>query len=338
MSTGVGTSLEQLLAAAKVGNEAEARQLLQNGAEVNSKSSFGDQTPLSCAAQNGHTAIVRLLLEHNADVNLEVERRIGHDEGELITPLCLAIEKGHEAIMRLLLEKGGNINHESINKLKLLQHAAWGGQEAIVRFFLFEQNVKVDWSSSYGRQLFLQATRGGHVAVVRLMLDLGADGTLWEPIISAAGQGDEKMVRLLLESGADVNAKSQDSIHASQTPLFYAVRNGHEATVRLLLEKGANVEAQEFYRNRTPLLFAIEAGNSAIVRLLVENGANVNARELDSEQTPLSLAMQYDQREDIVQILTEAGAKLKFSDDSTWSTGWSQIKTWYAKASGAIYR
>jgi ankyrin repeat protein len=53
------------------------------------------------AAEKGHEAVVRLLLEAKADVDAKIE-----SYGE--TALQLAAEEGHEAVVRLLLEaKGG---------------------------------------------------------------------------------------------------------------------------------------------------------------------------------------------------------------------------------------
>ena len=49
------------------------------------------------------------------------------------------------------------------------------------------------------------------------------------------------MVRLLLEKGADVEAKNQ----RGRTALIEATSNGHEAVVQLLLEKGSNQEKDE---------------------------------------------------------------------------------------------
>lgn len=48
------------------------------------------------------------------------------------------------------------------------------------------------------------------------------------------------MVQLLLEHGADIEAKDG----YGWTPLLLAAQKGHEAVVRLLLEKGANIEAK----------------------------------------------------------------------------------------------
>jgi ankyrin repeat protein len=67
----------------------------------------------------------------------------------------------------------------------------------------------------------------------------------------AASNGHEQIVRLLLESGVDVNAVANHN----STALHWAVSKGNESTVRLLLEKGADTEANISYDGKAPLLF-----------------------------------------------------------------------------------
>lgn len=61
------------------------------------KSTFGD-TPLSLAAQRGHEAIVKLLLEKGAG--------LGARDDDAKALLFYAVGEGHEAIVKLLLENG----------------------------------------------------------------------------------------------------------------------------------------------------------------------------------------------------------------------------------------
>ena len=59
-------------------------------------------TPLYIAAEFGHEAVVRTLMEAGADVNKAT------DDG--VTPLYMAAYKGHEAMVRTLMEAGADVN------------------------------------------------------------------------------------------------------------------------------------------------------------------------------------------------------------------------------------
>ncbi|KAH7114771.1 hypothetical protein B0J13DRAFT_460125, partial [Dactylonectria estremocensis] len=121
----------------------------------------------------------------------------------------------------------------------------------------------------------------GHHAVVKLLLDKGADAEAkdklygWTPLSWAARSGHEGVVKLLLDKGADVEAK--DKLNGG-TPLWRAATgrhagNGHEAIIKLLLDKGADVEAKDKLNGGTPLSWAAENGHEAVVKLLLDKGA-----------------------------------------------------------------
>ena len=75
--------------------------------------------------------------------------------------------------------------------------------------------------------------------------------------------GVEGVVKLLLESKADVDSKDNNN----QTPLSWAAQNGHEAVVKLLLESKADVDSKD-NNNKTPLWWAAENRHEAVVKLL----------------------------------------------------------------------
>ncbi|XP_067906323.1 ankyrin repeat and BTB/POZ domain-containing protein 3-B isoform X2 [Heterodontus francisci] len=106
------------------------------------------------------------------------------------------------------------------------------------------------------------------------------------PLMYACARGDEAMVQMLLDAGADVNCEVPSPSHKCPsipvetrhwTALTLAVLHGHMAVVQLLLDAGANVEGSvgqggENY-SETPLQLAAAAGNFEIVSLLLERGA-----------------------------------------------------------------
>ena len=56
----------------------------------------------------------------------------------------------------------------------------------------------------------------------------------------ASEEGDPKVVKLLLDKGANINAQQNDG----HTALMAAIRAGHIESVKLLLSRGADVNAE----------------------------------------------------------------------------------------------
>ncbi|KAL7924341.1 hypothetical protein ACQKWADRAFT_267042 [Trichoderma austrokoningii] len=153
----------------------------------------------------------------------------------------------------------------------------------------------------------------GHEAIVKLLLEKGADKEAKDnegqtPLFLAATYGQEAVVKLLLEKGADIEAKD----NKGQTPLLWAVIGGYEVIIELLLEKGADIEAKD-NEGQTPLLRAATYGQKAVVKLLLEKGADIEAED-DKGQTPLLWAAR-NGKDAIVELLLERGANIEAKGD-----------------------
>lgn len=109
------------------------------------------------------------------------------------------------------------------------------------------------------------------------------------------------LVKLLLESGAEVDRANQDG----RAPLHHACREGALDVVRLLLEHGAAIDMADDGAS-TPLLHACLRGHLGVVRLLVEHGAAVNQTN-KAGTTPLLLSCKRGHLE-LVQLFSSHGA------------------------------
>src|SRR5215831_18178077 len=113
------------------------------------------------------------------------------------------------------------------------------------------------------------------------MLPFGADTRLPE----AAMKGDQTAVQSLLKQKVDVNETQADG----NTALHWAAYRDDVEMSRLLIQAGANANAKTRLGDVTPLQLAATNGNAAIVELLVKAGANVNAPN-GNGTTPLMFA------------------------------------------------
>jgi ankyrin repeat protein len=101
------------------------------------------------------------------------------------------------------------------------------------------------------------------------------------------------IVKRLLDAGADANERMGNS----DTALMMAARTGNVATVQLLLDRGADVNAKETARGTTALMWAVAQRHPAAVQLLVDRGADVSASSNPAwQERPVSYAKASDPR------------------------------------------
>jgi hypothetical protein len=137
---------------------------------------------------------------------------------------------------------------------------------------------------------FLSAVSSGNEKLVKEMIDNGADVNEvvklqdYPPLVIAAIKGNVGISRILLDHGADLNKGSliqtgDGSFHIHRTALMAACEYGQLEMVRFLIEKGASVNYIMNYNQYTPLMFAVEQGHLEIAKLLVSAGAHTNVRD-----------------------------------------------------------
>ena len=121
----------------------------------------------------------------------------------------------------------------------------------------------------------MRASFGGHVDVVQILLEAGADVSAQDKngktaLMWSAQMGRDEVVRTLLENGADVNAKTKLLAGA----LMFAAERGCKKTVFSLLEAGADVNINmKDALGWTALKKAESCDHSEVVELLKSYGA-----------------------------------------------------------------
>jgi ankyrin repeat protein len=206
---------------------------------------------LARASANASTPVVAALLDAGADPTELVGEPgdpVHTTPGEL-SPLRLAIRAGNLRTGALLRARG--VADDATDIDRFLGACARGDRLTAQRLLATHPRLRDQFSDRDEAAILDVASSGSAEVAVRLMLELGFSphtrNSFGEtPLHLAAAAGDADTVRVLLEHGAELDARD-DNYHG--TPLGYATVSSREAsrsdgdwaaTVRLLLDAGAD--------------------------------------------------------------------------------------------------
>ena len=294
---------------------AEVKKVLDAGLDVNSKSRRGGYiqpglTGLHFAVKNDAVEAADVLLAHGADVEAR------DPQGR--TPLHYTVERLlhtsvpelRERITRLLdllLAHKADIDGED--------DAGWTPLHlAALHYADSRQTLELLLAKGGRHDIFVAAATGNIERVTTLLamrpeLSRRALKGGSTPLHVAARIGKPEVAKLLLDAGANVQARDEEG----QTPLHRAClgfRHGQREVVQLLLVKTLAVNVRDNL-GRTPLHYAAQYWGSQtnIPGQLLAKGAAVNARD-DRGLTPLHYAVYEAGRTEICELLLSHGADL----------------------------
>lgn len=321
--------------------------LLNNGADIKFKTK-DKKTALTAAISQGHIEIVKLLLEKGAEVERNILSQIWYTDNlrsrssMSINDYHKKIKSESEnnlipELVKLLIEKGADVNVKSdryqTGGKTPLTWAVENNQTDFVKL-LIEKGADVNMLAGDGTFALMEAVRLGNIKIIKLLLEKGAKINSSKVLSEAIGSSvtskrinnvrgtpmnqintievidtlRTEIVKLLIESGADVNRKESSDV----TPLMNAVEKGNKEIIELLIRKGADVDAK-MSNGETSLMQATRQCNIEMVKLLIEKKADVNVID-NYGLTSLGLAKSNrnslsKECSEIINLLIAAGAR-----------------------------
>jgi ankyrin repeat protein len=260
-----------LMLAARSGDLGTVRALLERGAEVNASETQRGTTALMQAADQGHAAVLKELIQHGANV-AAVSRPVQRDARSAALGNAGDPRRAVRQQAIAVLCDAEKPDLEQVRKQRVLLLGA--SQEKLPAADLCKG------ISRRGLGFVTVSGAGGNAGA-------GVGGEFVEP----GANGDEDADENDDPVAGDVRSRRpapREPDGGALTALVYAARNGSIDAARVLLEGGADVNQTTRY-GWSPLLAATQNQNYQMAKFLIEHGANVNLANKGG-WTPLYLA------------------------------------------------
>lgn len=270
--------------AAVHGAEDVVAVLIDAGANIDARANETGQgiTALHAAVISDSLECVELLLRRGAAVDAPAAATVG-------TPLLLAVHRGNQYAAIMLLEHGADANAKNDRG-----ETAWaiaereGMTEVLVH--MYEANPKGisarDIDPEIRRRLLLRGVARDDSAMVLRLLDDRGMGEFRFWLLQAAHYNSPRVAEALLDAGVDAN-------YGTTTPLHRAAHQESSDVAALLIERGAEVDARDAI-GWTPLHYAllkdVDRPALRVAHMLLVHGADVNAATPALGWTPLHFA------------------------------------------------
>jgi ankyrin repeat protein len=300
-----------LMIVSRTSNVEAARLLLKKGAAVNAREKWRQQTPLMWAAAEAQPAMVKLLLEHRAEVNarslenkwdrqVTAEPRMQARPSGGFTPLLYAARRGCAECASLLVKAGADVNLADPDGVSPLLLATLN-LNFDTAAMLVKHGAELDKWDLWGRSPLYAAVD---------MNTVPTGGRADRPSLDRITALE--LIAMLLEAGANPNLQlklfppyrslrddrgADSMLSVGTTPLLRAAKAGDIPAMKLLIAHGARVDLPTA-TGITPLMAAAGNGSAGLdtrgrykdeaqsieaVEILLAAGADVGARDRNGQ-------------------------------------------------------
>ena len=278
----VSAQSQDIFDAIKSNDLKKVKILIKNDASMVISKDEAENTPLHYAAMIGSNAAIEFLLSQGADINAQ--------NTQLSTPLHEAIQNRNESSSILLIEKGADLTETNIFEQTPLHKAALLNQKATGKM-LIDKGAAIDVVDRWQRTPFLYVARQtGNVEFGKMLLQRGADINAKDQdnqmaLNLAAWKGFTDFIDFLMDNGAEYYSGQREF----RWILTHAAQCGSSRLFKMVLNKEKELLSDEAFGKQI-MNTAIQGGSVDIVNLLISKNIPLSNDENIYGWTPAHYA------------------------------------------------
>jgi len=237
------------------------------------------------------------------------------------TAFITAASFGSLSILQWLHQKGADVNQVKRGSERTALHVAAENGHISVAEWLCDMGININEIDAKGYTALMCAANSGNLGIVRILLEKGADvmAKSWTRSRKtvfhiACSKGHREIAECLIDHSVKMCALYSvvDAKTAKgSTGLFLAAKKGHVPVFKLLVERGYISGINDFHEaEKTPLMAACEGGHTEIVEtILAVDNVDINKQSATQKMTALHYAASVDNLQ-IINMLVAKGANM----------------------------
>ena len=234
------------------------------------------------AAARGDIERIRSMLDEDAELINATDKGGG-------TALFRAVHRADLSLVLELLDRGADVDHRAADGSRPIHHClahSWKVPDEMYKIYVLLAGALIARGAAYTLWV---ACGIGDVEGVKRTLSACEDSIaecksrqpFWSdyenPLVVACFQGHAAVVRVLIEAGADPDSPFEIDVAGEKVkqwghPLWIAANRGHYDVVKLLLERGANPNTA-VYAAGNAVCWAYQYGHKRVADLMFQHGA-----------------------------------------------------------------